>query len=83
MVNNETRYGNVSEEYTGRNWAGGCTIGGGGHRAREKELHLLLHGANHFLRDFRRKNGPFMIILHPTNNLITRILIGEKQVELL
>ena len=45
MVNNETRYGNVSEEYTGRNWAGGCTIGGGGHRAREKELHLLLHGA--------------------------------------
>ena len=24
-----------------------------------------------------------MIILHPTNNLITRILIGEKQVELL
>ena len=30
-----------------------------------------------------RENGPFMIILHPTNNLITRILIGEKQVELL
>ena len=24
-----------------------------------------------------------MIILHPTNNLITRILIGKKQVELL
>ena len=24
-----------------------------------------------------------MIILHPTNNLITRILIGEKKVELL
>ena len=30
-----------------------------------------------------RENGPFMIILHPTNNLITRILIGKKQVELL
>ena len=31
----------------------------------------------------QRENGPFMIILHPTNNLITRILIGKKQVELL
>ena len=35
MVNNETRYGNVSEEYTGRNWAGGCTIGGSTERAKK------------------------------------------------